>query len=46
MNIMNGLFREVVKDIDALSHKVITFSSQVKNTLIPDYLQPGNLLMG
>ena len=46
MNIMNGLFRDVVKDIDALSHKVITFSSQVKNTHIPDYLQPGNLLMG
>ena len=46
MKIMNGVFREVAKDIDALSHKVLHFSSQVKNTHLPDYLQPGHLLLG
>ncbi len=46
MKIMSGVFREVAKDIDGLSLKVITFASQVKNTHIPDYLQPGNLFLG
>jgi hypothetical protein len=27
MKIMSGVFREVAKDIDGLSHKVITFAS-------------------
>jgi hypothetical protein len=43
MRIMTGVFREVTRDIDELSHKMAVFSVQVKRSRMPEYLHPGNL---
>jgi hypothetical protein len=46
MRIMTGVFREVTRDIDALSEKMASFANQVKRSRMPEFLHPGNLFLG
>jgi len=43
---MTGVFREVTRDIDALSEKMASFANQVKRSRMPEFLHPGNLFLG